>query len=77
MTYASLVSEALNNFPNGALLHPDSIYKAVNFRHPKYKMDSNGWKTDVRNILSIDKKFIQEGEYWKLAPDHSTSEKGK
>jgi hypothetical protein len=68
MTYARLIAEALNNFPNGASLHPDSIYNAINARHPQYKMENNGWKADVRNNLSINKNFIQEGEYWKLAP---------
>ena len=66
MTYARLITEALNNFPNS--LHPDSIYKAINARHPQYKMDNNGWKADVRNNLSINKNFVQEGKYWKLAP---------
>ena len=77
MTYARLIAEALNNFPNGASLHPDSIYNAINARHPQYKMENNGWKADVRNNLSINKNFIQEGEYWKLATDHSISEKEK
>ena len=72
-TYARLIAEALNNFPNGAALHPDSIYKAINVRYPQYKMDNPIWKADIRNNLSINRKFIQEGEYWKLAPDHSIS----
>ena len=68
-TYASLITEALNNFPNGAALHPDSIYKAINARYPQYKMDNPIWKADIRNNLSINKSFIQEDEYWKLASD--------
>ena len=64
-TYASLITEALNNFPKGAALHPDSIYKAINAKYPQYKMDNPIWKADIRNNLSINKNFIQEDEYWK------------
>ena len=68
-TYASLITEALNNFPIGAALHPDSIYKAINAKYPEYKMDNPIWKADIRNNLSINKNFIQEDDYWKLASD--------
>ena len=68
-TYASLITEALTNFPIGAALHPDSIYKAINAKYPEYKMDNPIWKADIRNNLSINKNFIQEDEYWKLASD--------
>jgi hypothetical protein len=73
MDYASLIAEALNNFPSGAALHPDSIYKAINARYPQYKMDNPIWKAGIRNNLSLHKNFIQEGKYWKLAPDCSIS----
>ena len=72
-TYALLITEALNNAPNGALVGADSICKAINTNHPEYKMDNDVWKADVKNNLFINKKFIQEGEYWKLAPDTSIS----
>ena len=73
MTYFHLIAKAFKNFPDGALLLPSSIYKAINAIHPQYKMDNDVWKTDVKNNLSINKNFIQEGEYWKLAPDNLIS----
>ena len=72
-TYFHLIAKAFKSFPDGVLLLPNSIYKAINARHPQYKMDNDVWKTDVKNNLLINKNFVQEGEYWKLAPDNSIS----
>ena len=73
-SYASLITEALDNAPNGALSIAD-IYKAINARHPEYSLiRCSGWQNSIRHNLSLHKNFIREGKYWKLAyPDNSIS----
>ena len=73
-SYASLITEALDNAPNWALSIAD-IYKAINARHPEYSLTRcSGWQNSIRHNLSLHKNFIREGKYWKLAyPDNSIS----
>ena len=61
ITFANLITEALNNAPNGELVISD-IYKSINLRHPQYKLeDIIGKKVlavlfQVPKILSKEKK---------------------
>ena len=68
MTYADLITEALNDASKGVLTL-SGIYKSINARHPQYKMEDSNWQTCIRNNLSINKSFRKEKKYWKIAPD--------
>jgi hypothetical protein len=70
--YVHMIAEALNNAPTGALILAD-IHRSINTRHPQPRVYNDFCKTVVKNNLLINKNFVQEGEYWKLAPDNLIS----
>ena len=68
MTFAELIAEALNNAPEQTLVLSD-IYKAINTKHPYYKLETRGWQNSIRHTLSLNKNFIKDGKDWKLSKD--------
>ena len=82
MTYAQLITEALNNAWEKTLVLSD-ICKAINNKYPYYELETQGWQNSIRYVLSVTKKFTKgkaksgmvdnRGGYWKLTEDHSIS----
>ena len=73
MSYAQLIAEALNNAPERALVLSD-IYKAINAKHPFYRLETKGWQNSIRQNLTLNKNFIKEERFgqvgcWKLSKD--------
>ena len=68
MSFAELIAEALNNAPEKTLVLSD-IYKAINTKHPYYKLETRSWQNSIRHKLSLNKNFIKDGKNWKLSKD--------
>ena len=82
LSFAQLIAEALISAPEQSLALSD-IYKAINAKHPYYKLETKGWQNSIRHNLSMNENFIKEqnntdkqgcfkvmrGCYWKLAKD--------
>ena len=58
MSYAQLIAEAINNAPEQILVLSD-IYKAINAKHPYYKLENHGWQNSIRQNLSLNKNFVK------------------
>ena len=58
MSYAQLIAEALNNAPEQSLVLSD-IYKAINAKHPYYKLEAQGWQKGISTRLTLNKYFIK------------------
>ena len=58
ITFANLITEALNNAPNGELVISD-IYKSINLRHPQYKLEDLHWQNSVSSTISSSKNFVK------------------
>ena len=73
MSYAQLISEALENSSNGILVLPD-ICESINARHPYYSMKTLQ-KCIKHSALTIHKSFsffVKKGVcYWKLSKNPS------
>ena len=69
-TFVRLIAEALDSAPGGMLAAID-ICKAINAKHPQYKMNNSNWKK-VWNNLSRNKNFVKgtKPKSWKLKEDH-------
>ena len=82
MSYAQLITEALNNTWEKTLVLSD-ICKAINNKYPYYELETQGWQNSIRHVLTVNKKFVRgeaksglvdnRGGYWKLTEDHSIS----
>ena len=84
ITYPQLITEALNNAPEGELAVLD-IYKSINLKHPQYKLGDVKWQNIVKKTLSCSKNFVLTkgnqvktnltknslGLFWKLSQDNS------
>ena len=80
LSYNQLIAEALKNAPEQTLVLSD-IYRAINAKHPYYKLEAEKWKKSIRCNLSVNKNFIKveklekviglekRGCYWKLSKD--------
>jgi DNA-directed RNA polymerase subunit RPC12/RpoP len=72
MSYAELITEALNNAPRGELVISD-IFKSINLRHPQYKLEDMRWQNSVSGAISRNKNFAKGNKankyqrYWKFS----------
>ena len=72
ITFANLITEALNNAPNGELVISD-IYKSIKLRHPQYKLEDMRWQNSVSGAISRNKNFAKGNKankyqrYWKFS----------
>ena len=70
---SSLIAEALINSSNGYLAFTN-ICKAINAKHPEYKLEDLSWQESIHHNLPANKNFvITKKNHWKLAEDHSIS----
>ena len=77
VTYIQLITEAIENAPNGMLVSSD-ICIAISDTHPQFKLDEPNWQNGIRHTLSINKHFVKEtktknGWYWKLKDEQEVS----
>ena len=76
MSYSELITEALQNSPNG-MLTLSEIHKSITEEHPYYKIGESYWKNSVQVKLSTDKSFTKTGHigqyYWTLSKNPSKS----
>ena len=74
LSYPQLIAEALTNAPEQTLILSD-IYRAINAKYPYYKLETERWKKNIRNNLTVNENFIKgersdkRGWYWKLSKD--------
>jgi hypothetical protein len=81
ISYSQLITEALKNAPDGELVISD-IYKAINLKHPQYKLEDLHWQNSVSGTISSNQDFVKGKkvkagwntecvlQYWKLSENH-------